>query len=524
MTHPTPQTPTLATPGTGRHPSATSHIRIARPCRDFTAAERFYVDGLGLKVLWRSGPAHEVEGGHELLMLGWPGAAWHLELVLMHGNDEANAPKPTEEDLLVIYVDGAIEPGVVERLVENGGTRVQHPNEYWEKWGVTIKDPDGVALWTVLEVLVIYRRVSAAEAIKPHMPQKPERIYIASMHWNNEEILRSHWNDAIVQLAKTWGTENVFVSVYESGSWDDTKGALRDLDVELDRLGVRRNITLSDTTHQDEISVSPSSEGWVDTPRGRKELRRIPYLARLRNLTLRPLEDLERQGIAFDKILFLNDVVFTVDDVIELLNTNEGVYAAACSIDYSRPPLYYDTFALRDSYGDEHVMQTWPYFRSTVSRHALFNMSPVPVKSCWNGMVAMPIEPFVSATPLRFRGIPDSLAVFHLEGSECCLIHADNPLSGHQGVYLNPKVRVGYNGPAYEAVHPAGSWLSPQYIALALWENRFRRWATTILFKKFVVRRRLAQWKALSSGRHEPGEFCLINEMQVLVANGWAHV
>jgi hypothetical protein len=75
-----------------------------------------------------------------------------------------------------------------------------------------------------------------------------------------------------------------------------------------------------------------------------------------------------------------------VDDVIELLNTNDGVYAAACSLDYSRPPLYYDTFALRDSHGDEHLMQTWPYFRSTTSRHALFNMSPVPVKSCWNGM------------------------------------------------------------------------------------------------------------------------------------------
>jgi hypothetical protein len=89
---------------------------------------------------------------------------------------------------------------------------------------------------------------------------------------------------------------------------------------------------------------------------------------------------------------------------------------------------------------------------------------------------------------------------------------------------VNPKVRVGYNGPAYEKVHPAGSWLSPQYIALALWENRFRRWATTTLLKKWVVRRRVDQWKALSSGRHEPGDFCLINEMQVLVANGWAHV
>jgi hypothetical protein len=168
------------------------------------------------------------------------------------------------------------------------------------------------ALWTVLEVLLIYQRVSTADAIKPRLPHRPERLYIASMHWNNEEVLRSHWNDAIVQLVRTWGTENVFVSVYESGSWDDTKGALRDLDVELDRLGVRRNITLSDTTHQDEISVSPSAEGWIDTPRGRKELRRIPYLARLRNMTLRPLEDLEKQGVVFDKILFLNDVVFTV--------------------------------------------------------------------------------------------------------------------------------------------------------------------------------------------------------------------
>ncbi|GIJ91416.1 hypothetical protein Asppvi_010381 [Aspergillus pseudoviridinutans] len=143
--HATPQTPTLATPGTGHIPTATSQIRIARPCRDFTAAERFYVNGLGLKVLWRSGPAHEVEGGHELLMLGWPGAAWHLELVLVTDGEE-NAPRPTEEDLLVIYVDGAIEPAVVERLIEGGGVRVKHSNEYWEKWGVTVKDPDGYLL------------------------------------------------------------------------------------------------------------------------------------------------------------------------------------------------------------------------------------------------------------------------------------------------------------------------------------------------------------------------------------------
>ncbi|KAK1148520.1 hypothetical protein N8T08_009526, partial [Aspergillus melleus] len=206
-------------------------------------------------------------------------------------------------------------------------------------------------------VLFVHHRVSAAEKTQPQATRQDERIYIASMHWNNEGILRSRWNDAVLEVAKTWGPDNVFVSVYECGSWDDTKGALRQLDMKLDRLGVRQNITLSERTHQDEISAPPSEEGWIDTPRNKEELRRVPYLARLRNLTLKPLEDLARQGVTFDKILFLNDVDFTVDDVISLLNTNDGNYAAGCSMDFSKPPLYYDTFALRDAQGDEHVMQ-----------------------------------------------------------------------------------------------------------------------------------------------------------------------
>lgn len=163
----------------------------------------------------------------------------------------------------------------------------------------------------MLEALFIQHRVSTVDRIPPTPPRQFERIFIASAHWNNEAILRSHWNNAVIQLAKTCGPDNILVSTFESGSWDDSKGALRDLDLELDRLGVRRNLTLSEITHQDEIS-RPPSEGWIDTPRGRKELRRIHYLARLRNQTLRPLEDLARNGIVFDKVLFLNDVVFTV--------------------------------------------------------------------------------------------------------------------------------------------------------------------------------------------------------------------
>jgi len=123
-------------------PLPTSHLRIARPSRDLRAAERFWVDGLGLDVLFRAGEG--AGGSQALLMVGWPGAAWHLELVAdPHG---ATRPAPTEEDLLVLYLDGVIEDDVVSRLIDAGGTRVTARNPYWERWGVTIADPDGYRL------------------------------------------------------------------------------------------------------------------------------------------------------------------------------------------------------------------------------------------------------------------------------------------------------------------------------------------------------------------------------------------
>lgn len=169
-------------------------------------------------------------------------------------------------------------------------------------------------------------------------------------------------------------------------------------------------------------------------------------------------------------------------------------------------------------------MATWPFFRDSASRHAMKSMSPVPVASCWNGMVAMPAAPFIKQPPLKFRGIPDSLASFHLEGSECCLIHADNPLSAQQGVFLNPLVRVGYSGPAYGAVNPVMNWLSPRTILQGLWMNRLRRWTSSAWLTERVVGNRVAQWAALAEGNREPGQFCIINEMQVLHRWGWDHV
>ena len=140
-----------------------------------------------------------------------------------------------------------------------------------------------------------------------------QKVFIASIHWNNEKILRSHWVPAVLELAQHLGKENVFVSVQESGSWDDSKGALRELDQALEEAGVRRRIILDDTTHADEIGKTPAESGWIQTSRSAtKELRRVPYLAKLRNLVLEPLEELAGKGERFDRVLFVNDVVFTV--------------------------------------------------------------------------------------------------------------------------------------------------------------------------------------------------------------------
>ena len=147
---------------------------------------------------------------------------------------------------------------------------------------------------------------------RSRVPEHSRRVYIAAIHWNSGKVLRSHWNNAVVALADALGPENVYISIHESGSWDDSKDALMDLDSALAARGIDRLINISERTHKDEIGDTPGGPGWIKTVRGGYELRRIPYLSKLRNMSLKRLSELQEEGIEFDRVLFLNDVVFTV--------------------------------------------------------------------------------------------------------------------------------------------------------------------------------------------------------------------
>lgn len=170
--------------------------------------------------------------------------------------------------------------------------------------------------------------VESRQAFQGSVPQmgnpNNETIFIAAIFRKSEIMLRENWSPALVSLVHHLGPQNVYVSIIESGSWDGTKAALVDLDGILGEAGVERTIELGmDRLAQlEELKHVPEEgqdrTGWLYT--GRKEsesgweMRRIPYLARLRNRAMEPLLKVwdEGRGRKFDKILWINDVVFTV--------------------------------------------------------------------------------------------------------------------------------------------------------------------------------------------------------------------
>ncbi|KAI1615781.1 cryptococcal mannosyltransferase 1-domain-containing protein [Exophiala viscosa] len=370
-------------------------------------------------------------------------------------------------------------------------------------------------------------------------PIQNQKIFICAQFWTSAQVIQDRWGQALLDLIGVLGKQNVYVSIYESGSLDNTKDILRELEKVLVENNIPRSVILDPTTHEDEVNAGPLDEqgtprsGWIQTTTVGvgKEMRRIPYLARLRNKSLKPLFDMHSQGQDYDKILFLNDVVFRPSDVLSLLATNQGSFSAACAMDFHYPPAYYDTFALRDSEGYGSIMTSFPYFRSPDSREAMLQGRATKVQSCWNGMIAMDTGSFYEG--LRFRALPDSLASKHLEASECCLIHTDMTamnLAGN-GIYMNPSVRVGYTVDAYNLTHagPEKTFVSSTQYVKGVWLNRIRRTVLPTVPKVMKeIDRKIARWKKEGENslekREETGQLCIIDEQHILIWNGWKHV
>ena len=297
-----------------------------------------------------------------------------------------------------------------------------------------------------------------------------QKIFIAaSIYDKGGHLVNGVWGRNVLELLDLLGHRNVFLSIYENDSGLEAEDALKFFG-----RGVQCNSSLVYEEHLPTEDIP-----MVTLPDGSKRIKRIAYLAEVRNRALQPLD--ERSDVTYDKVLFLNDVVFDPIDAVQLLfstNANEigeASYNAACAVDFINPFKFYDTFATRDLEGYSMGVPFFPWYSNAgqgLSRQdVLGGKDAVRVKSCWGGMVAFDAKFFQASRtpshdgqfdsgierasnrnlglfePVRFRAVPD----LDWDASECCLVHADilsasanMALEDDAGIYQNPYVRVAY--------------------------------------------------------------------------------
>ena len=303
-----------------------------------------------------------------------------------------------------------------------------------------------------------------------------QKIFIAaSIYDKGGDLVKGAWGQNVLELLDILGNRNTFLSIYENDTGEEAEKALKNFE---EKVQCNKKLVYEEHMYLEDIPK-------VILPDGSERIKRIAYLAEVRNKALQPLEDSET---TYDKVLFLNDVVFDPIDAAQLLfstNTDEhgkASYFAACAIDFINPFKFYDTFATRDLEGYSMGLPFFPWFSDAgkgLSRQdVLQGKDAVRVRSCWGGMVAFdakflqpPIEESAariiernilgsedeapafqlqtwdSSNPIRFRSEPDPT----WDASECCLIHADliaatqNDTSMEDtGIFQNPFVRVAY--------------------------------------------------------------------------------
>lgn len=250
----------------------------------------------------------------------------------------------------------------------------------------------------------------------------PHSVFVASLLRNNALILPT-FSVALLELSTFLQRRGVVsVSLYESGSTDETSVLVLDLAAALLSDGVRTFAVVNGST------------------RGSGE-HRISFLARLRNLALKPILDGRVTGV--DAVLFVNDVVFCAAGAAQLLR-QVLVHGddMACGADFFFPkdsmPNFYDTWATRDV-GGRRFRNLPPYVGHAASREAWTSRRPFQVASCWGGMAAFRTDVFMTAG-LRFRrSFPGECAA-----SECELFCRDLVSSGRHRIVLVPTAVSAY--------------------------------------------------------------------------------
>ncbi|CZR66866.1 uncharacterized protein PAC_16767 [Phialocephala subalpina] len=327
----------------------------------------------------------------------------------------------------------------------------------------------GMFLFVLLAWQIIFNGSYSDGSAPKYEINKEEKVFIAA-NIIDGDLIRGAWGRSLLELVERIGKDRVYVSIY--GGPPD---ALKDLEQMLE--------CETRIVSEESDPINLQSVARTQLPTGESRIKRITFLAEVRNKVLEPLRDgsawksmggkgvVDKIGLGkkggFEKVLFINDVFFDAEGATRLLwGTNldkdgkAGGYKAVCAADFVTSWKYYDTFATRDAEGYSIGIPLFPWFSAegdAISRNdVLAGRDAVRVKSCWGGMVAFDGWYFQPGNPLESEsisasqhkestnasgkgkgkkvdgvGIPELPLRFRSEAepfwdsSECCLIHAD---------------------------------------------------------------------------------------------------
>ncbi|KAM0789486.1 hypothetical protein ACM66B_000306 [Microbotryomycetes sp. NB124-2] len=289
---------------------------------------------------------------------------------------------------------------------------------------------------------------------------KDEPVLFAINLFNSQHVVPSI-SRALLDATRVLGPHNVHVSVFENGSTDNTTTALAHFAAALTAVDVRHTI-LSD----------PRATDW-------SKVDRIAQLALYRNYVLRPVNESSsaREKRPFDHVVFVNDVYMCGRDALELLWQRKHQQAdAACAMDWraTKSPLnwfgkskgvkFYDNWVSRDLNGNmlRPRLDVFAEMRDGISelfdqpgaeryRERFLHGLPVPVYSCWNGILALPASPFQGS---QERPATLFRSAFNKPGqcaaSECKILARDFWAQGLRRWLIVPSVYVTYDRQTYD--------------------------------------------------------------------------
>jgi hypothetical protein len=285
------------------------------------------------------------------------------------------------------------------------------------------------------------------EKVLPLSTSNNTTYYITACVFRMEPIIV----DFITEMKKVinyLGEQNIIVSIVENGdSKDNTRYYLEQFEKYLNEKKIRNKFILTKQIEDPRKNLTNKKD---------KDYARIKYLVELRNLCFEYLYEISNINFDNTKIINFNDIVYSYEDIIKLLSTNNEEYDAVCAMDFYFN--FYDKWVSVDLNGDG-LRETFPYFFNKEAQEQVINKKPIRVFSCWNGVIAFNASVFKNRK-LKFRiekinqntthtfNTDEELMKVGYE-SECVLFHIDLQSLGFNKRFINTDIRVSYNKPYY---------------------------------------------------------------------------